>query len=139
VSNIVRRWSCGHNSPAVQQALRLDNLIFHSNAVAILQDLKKQTIVDDGLLTSSPSPVCSNFERFPPPLRPRLLYLWCTSPIRVVNNISVLFSQWFFMMAVSLGSRASVLKSQSNINNFNCESIDERRTLRWKILVDSRT
>jgi hypothetical protein len=96
-----------------------------SNAVAILQDLTKQTIVDGGLLTSSPSPVCPNFERFPPP--PRLLYLWRTSPIRVVNNISVLFPQWFFMMAFVCGSRASVLKSQSNMNNFNWESIDEMR------------
>jgi len=31
------------------------------------------------------------------------------------------------MIVFSLGYRAPVLKSQSNMNNFNCESIDEMR------------
>jgi hypothetical protein len=81
------------SSPAVQQALRLDNITsLMSNAVAILQDLTKQTIVDGGLLTtSSPSVACPSLVRFKPPLRPRILYFWRTSPIRVVNNITFCF------------------------------------------------
>jgi hypothetical protein len=77
-------------------------------------DVSKQTTADGGLLASSPSPACRRVVRFKPPPRPKIRYMWRTSPIRVVYNILVFitFPEWFFMKAFSLSYRASVLKSQ---------------------------